>query len=730
MSAAVHLADEHAGGQREGRPDTDARAPDSEPRGPIASFALKHDYTFLVADALGDIRSGAEGLFRDDTRVLSKLRLTIGGAAPSLLGADVDEDNVFFRANLTNRPLPPLGDYVAPEGVIHLERARLLWDERLYEQLTLTNYGERPVPVALSLAFDADFADIFEGRGHPRAARGKCLPVEVGRDCVRFRYEGLDGVTRASSLSFSRAPDRLAPHEAAFDLMLERGTRVALYLEVGPEPEHEVGRARYREAAARARISMRAKRRRGASLRTSARLFNFWVDKSRADLALLETEMATGPYPFAGIPWFSTTFGRDAIVTALQTLWLDPRRARGVLAFLAETQARETSTFRDCAPGKILHEMRKGEMAALREVPFARYYGGVDSTPLFVMLAGAYARRTADDAFIAQLWPSLVAAMAWIDRVTGAGHDGFLTYARGEATGLANQGWKDSVDSVFHADGRLAEGPIALVEVQGYVYAARRAMAEMAQRRGDAAAHDRALEAAEALRAAVEARFWMPDLGYYALALDGKGDPCRVRASNAGHLLYAGLPSPERAREVTCALFSSAFGNGWGVRTLCEPAVRFNPMSYHNGSVWPHDSGLCAAGMARYGDRVGIRHLLDELFAAAHHFGMRLPELFCGFRRSPGEPPIGYPVACLPQSWSSGAVFMLLQAVLGISIDAHRHEIHIDRPELPGGIEHLLVRGLEVSGERIDLRFERVGERVTVATAGGATKSVDVVIHM
>jgi glycogen debranching enzyme len=320
--------------------------------------------------------------------------------------------------------------------------------------------------------------------------------------------------------------------------------------------------------------------------------------------------------------------------------------------------------------------------------------------------------------------------MEWIEGAGDSNGDGFVDYARGAASGLANQGWKDSVDSVFHADGRLAHGPIALLEVQGYVYAARLAMAELAAHRGDATLERRWRDAAERLRAAVEARFWMPQAQFYAIAIDGDGELCRVRTSNAGHLLYTGLPTAERAHRVAEQLLSASFDNGWGVRTVCDRAARFNPMSYHNGSVWPHDTGLCAAGIARYGDRAGIRHVIDEIFGAAHHFGMRMPELFCGFARAAGEPPVGYPVACLPQAWSSGAIFMMLQAALGLSIDAWHGEVLIDRPELPSEIDRLVLPGLVVCGQTLELRFQRVGDKVTVSLGGGVPDKVRVTVRI
>jgi glycogen debranching enzyme len=686
----------------------------------LRHFALKHGDAFQVCDARGDICGAIDGFFRNDTRVLSRLALTLGGCAPSLLAGTITADNVFFVANAVNLPLPPLGGAAAPSGVIHVERTRFLWDQCLYERITLGNYGDGEIRVPLSIGFAADFHDLFEVRGTRRLERGTILPPLVDAAQVLLRYEGLDHVARNTVISFSPKPCHLSADCADFILTLPARGEAELYLEVRSDASEEPSRARFRDAAARARVAMRAIRQRGSSLRSSQQVFTDWIGRSRADLALLTSDLPSGPYPYAGIPWFSTTFGRDAIITALQTLWLDPALARGVLAFLARTQARESSAFRDASPGKIVHEMRKGEMAATGEVPFACYYGGVDTTPLFVMLAGAYAERTGDMAFIAELWPALEAAMAWIEGSCDSDRDGFLVYARGEETGLANQGWKDSHDSIFHADGTFPRGPIALVEVQGYVYAARRAMAVLAQRRDalDAAAHW--LRRAGAIRAAVEASFWMEERGFYGIALDGAARLCRVAASNAGHLLYVGVPARERAVAMMQLLGSPRFNTGWGIRTLAEGEARFNPMSYHNGSVWPHDGALCVAGLARYGDRAGAVRLLGESFAAAAHFGLRMPELFCGFARKAGEPPVSYPVACLPQAWSAGSAFMLLQACLGVRIDGFAQEIHIDRPALPEGIDRLALTGLVLGEARVDIVFQRVGDRIVTFSENDA----------
>jgi len=687
------------------------------------SFVLKQGDTFLVADAGGDVHGADDGLFHDDTRVLSKSQLRIGGRPPFLLGSGVSRDNVFFTAHMTNFPLPPLGGQATPEGVIHIERRRLVWEARLFERLRLVSYGADDVLLPLSLTYDADFFDTFEVRGQHRAARGRLAPPEAAGERIVLRYCGLDGVERMTSIVFSQAPHRLVGGRADFVLRLSEAICHELYIEVSVDAPELPSCTRFRAAAARARWVTRNKRRRAARPETPNPLFNEWIERSQADLALLTTQLPTGPYPYAGIPWFSTPFGRDAVITALQTLWLAPDLARGVLRFLAANQARQTSAFQDSAPGKIIHETRKGEMTALQEVPFGRYYGGVDTTPLFVMLAGAYADRTGDLDFVEELWPALQAAIGWAENIGDANGDGFLDYARGAGSGLANQGWKDSHDSVFHADGRIPAGPIALVEVQGYFHAALITMARLAGRRGEVAAAEHWHRRAERLQRAVEARFWMEDVGFYGLAIDGEGELCRVRTSNAGHLLYTGSVLPERAARVTDQFMSGAFNTGWGLRTLASSEVRYNPMSYHNGSVWPHDTALCAAGIARYGRRDAAVRLLNEMFESAVYFGMRLPELFCGFERSAGDTPISYPIACLPQAWAAGSVFMLLQACLGITIDGWSGEVRLDSPALPVAIERLSIRQLLLGTTRADITFERARSRVVAFAEGPDRRS-------
>lgn len=678
-------------------------------------LALKSGDAFLVADAWGDLRGAADGLFVADTRILSRFVLTIGLSKPSRLTSGVSADNVFFSCHTTNRPLPPMGGRSAPAGVVHVERRRFLWEGRLYERLRMVNHGVDDILLPIAYDYAADFTDIFQVRGTRRDHTGRVAEPELDGRRVTFAYEGLDDRVRRACLAFSEPPHKLTHRRAEFMFSLPRGRRQDLYVECGADRCETPDDERFRRASVEARLHMRRKRRRGASLRgPRSPRFNDWLDQSRADMALLTTDLDTGPYPYAGVPWFSTPFGRDGIIAAWQMLWLDPSLARGVLTYLARRQATETSAFQDSQPGKIMHETRQGEMSALGEVPFALYYGGVDTTCLFVALAGAYARRTGDLETLRAIWPSLQAAAAWMTTYGDSNGDGLIDYARAAETGLSNQGWKDSEDSIFDRNGRFPKGPVALVEVQGYAFMAWRAMADLERllNLGDGVAFS---ARAEAVRSLVEDRFWMADAGFYAVALDGDGRPCEALTSNAGHLLFSGLPAPDRARQVSRRLMSGAFRSGWGVRTLAEGQARYNPMSYHNGSVWPHDVAFAAAGMARYGDKDAARLLLEELHEAATHFHNRLPELFCGFPKSVGEPPIAYPVACLPQAWAAGSVFLMLQAALGVQIDAIEGEVRIHDPILPHGLDRLTAEGLQIGEASLDLHFSRIDGHVVVS---------------
>jgi glycogen debranching enzyme len=680
---------------------------------------LKHGDTFAVFDHYGDVKPGGlgeEGLYHEGTRYLSCLLLVLGRKRPLLLSSTVGDDNELLRVDLTNPDLASDGRVEVPRGTLHVGRSKFLWDGVCHERLRLRNYGLAPMAISLGLLFEADFADIFEVRGTRRERRGRTLEPAVAADSVVLSYEGLDRVVRRARLTFSPRPDALSSTRAVFRLALDPQQEVTLETAVCCERGEPCScPLSYKETRTAAARELERARRSQTSVTTSSEQFNALLRRSAADLHMLTTQTAEGPYPYAGVPWFSTAFGRDGIVTALECLWLRPGLARGVLAYLAATQAREVNAAQDAEPGKILHETRGGEMAALGEIPFGRYYGSVDATLLFVVLAGAYHDRTGDRAFGERIWPSVRRALDWIERYGDADGDGFVEYHRHSPRGLVQQGWKDSHDSVFHADGSLARAPIALCEVQAYVYGAWAAAARLSRSLGLPADGEVFEARAERLRQRFAEAFWCPELGTYALALDGDKRPCRVRTSNAGHCLLTGIAFPEHAAAVAQTLLAEESFSGWGVRTLAAGQARFNPMSYHNGSVWPHDNALVADGLARYGLKDAVLRILAGLFESSIYLDLhRLPELFCGFARRAGEGPTLYPVACAPQAWSAGAVFLLLRACLGLEVNAARGKIAFDYPILPEFLREVHVRGLCVGDAVVDLLLLRHGNDVGI----------------
>src|ERR1044072_3642605 len=551
-----------------------ATAPASRPR-----RALKHGATVALTDSFGDIGAtaeGTDGLYHADTRFLSHLELSLNGGQPLLLGSNVRDDNTLLAVDLTNPDYYDAGgrQIVLQKDLVHIARSIFLWKGTAYQRLAVRNHGDRPLTLQLALSFDSDFADLFEVRGLQRPRRGTVSRNLIGPDQVLLSYLGLDKVTRRAQLTFDPAPQELTVGKASYRLVLAPGESKPIFLAVTCTAERAQRPAPLLRRLLAAHRELRPATRNITPVETSNELFNEILCRSAADLAMLVTETPQGAYPYAGIPWYSTTFGRDGIITALQLLWCNPGMARGVLRRLAALQARTTAAAPAAEPGRILHERRAGEMAALGEVPFRLYYGSVDSTPLFVLLAGLYFERTNDEATLRELWPAIEAALSWIDGPGDRDKDGFVEYFRQTDKGLANQGWKDSHDAIFHADGRMAAGPIALAEVQGYVYAAKHLAARCAQRLGRTE-RARKLEA-EAARLAerFEEAFWCPEIETYALALDGDKQPCRVRTSNAGQVLFSGIARPDRASLVADGLGNPRFFSGWGIRTGARGEAR------------------------------------------------------------------------------------------------------------------------------------------------------------
>ena len=687
-------------------------------RSPTPLRVLKRGDAFGVFDPHGDVapaEGGEQGLYFDGTRFLSRLELLMGRRRPLLLSSTISEDNTHFTIDLTNPDILRDGQVIVARGEIHIFRSRVLWSGGCAERIRVSNHALHSIEVPITVQFDADYADVFEVRGTRRIRRGRRHPDVQGQECV-MAYTGLDGVERRTMLRWSRLPDRIEPGAVTFIASLARHEsahiELSIVCSVGGEESPLRGHS---EVIGAANQQTAASRERDCAIVSSNENFNRWFRRSSADLRMMITETPNGPYPYAGIPWFSTPFGRDGIITAMEMLWAAPNVARGVLTFLAETQATSMSDVQDSQPGKILHEMRNGEMAALGEIPFGRYYGSADSTPLFVMLAHAYYGRTGDRALIDHLWPHILAALDWIDVSGDPDRDGFVEYQRKTESGLVQQGWKDSYDSVFHADGALADPPIALCELQAYAYAAWRGAAQLASVRGDSRAASDWTARADALQARFEELFWCDDLGTYALALDGHKRPCRVRTSNAGHCLFAGIAAPERAQRVADTLLDDASFAGWGVRTVASGEARYNPMSYHNGSIWPHDNAIVAAGLARYGHRAAATRIMSAMLDLSTVVDLhRLPELICGFHRRESEFPTLYPVACAPQAWAAGAVYMLVGACLGIQIDAMARRVKVTRAVLPASIDWLRLTNLSIGEASVDLLMTRHAHDVGV----------------
>jgi glycogen debranching enzyme len=678
---------------------------------------LKHNDTFAMFDHHGDIvnaEGNPAGLFHRDTRHLSGFYILIDDHRPLLLSSTVQDDNAALTADLANPDIYRGTELVLSRETLHLIRTKFLFKNACHERISVQNFDLKEHSSQMLVRFDADFADLFEARGIKRERHGVRTVTKEDGSTILFRYLGLDGVTRLTRVRFDPAPTRLDNHQALYDVTLAPQERKSAFITVTFGRELPQSVPNFGPAMRAARRNLRVQASQAAAVSSSNEMLNQMLCRSVSDLSMLVTQTPQGPYPYAGIPWFSTAFGRDGIITALETLWLDPGIAKGVLQFLAATQAREVDARSDAEPGKILHETRHGEMANTGEVPFGLYYGSVDATPLFVLLAGKYFERTGDLETVSTIWPNIEAALEWIATYGDRDKDGFVEYQRQSETGLGNQGWKDSNDSIMHADGSLAQGPIALCEVQGYVYSAKLAAAKIARAMGRDGAEKLEAEA-ENLRLAFEDKFWCDDLGAYALALDGQKRPCAVIASNTGHALFSGIASPERAKRVADVLMRRDAFSGWGVRTLACNQKRYNPMSYHDGSVWPHDNAMIALGFARYRLREPAMEIFTGMFDAVHYMELqRLPELFCGFARRHGTAPTLYPVACSPQAWASAAPFAFLEACLGLTCDYAAGEIRFENPTLPEFITSLCIRRLKLGDSEVDVELHRHEGNVAV----------------
>lgn len=671
---------------------------------------INHYNTFGIFDQMGNISPGGKnvrGIYHDGTRYLNRLVLAMEEKKPLLLSSTIKEDNEIISIDLTN---PSLNECI-PENTLHISRTQFIRNKAFYEELRCMNYGEQECQATFSLTFGADFKDIFEIRGLNRKVKANDTSCQAESDRIIFRYRGHDDLQRETSIVFvTEAAFYIISNSIYFKLHLQPKQHVivnyTVYFKTANEKNTDIDFQVARES-----IEEDINKTRGlfANIYTSNSQFNHWINRSKADILSLLTQTEYGNYPYAGVPWYNTAFGRDGLITAMETLWLAPEVSKAVLIFLAQKQATQLIPAKDAEPGKILHEMRSGEMANTGEIPFKEYYGTIDATPLFVMLAGMYYERTADDATIKTLWPHIMAALDWIDQYGDVDGDGLVEYQHKAENGLTNQGWKDSFDSIMHEDGQLAPPPIALCEVQGYVYSAKHYAATLAKHFNQPALAEKLFKEAASLKQQFNERFWDETLKCFVIALDGNKRPCRVVSSNAGHCLFTRIASEENARKLAGTLLDSDMFTGWGIRTLSAREHRYNPMSYHNGSVWPHDNALIAYGLSLYNYQDHALKIMQGMFDASLFINLqRLPELFCGFERRRGEGPTSYPVACSPQAWSVAVVFMMLQTCFRININALTKVITFEKPVLPPYLEHIFISNLRLGNSSCNLNLSRL----------------------
>ncbi len=671
---------------------------------------------FVVTDRHGNVvPPGARelGLFRRDTRHLSHWELrTLKGQFAHLSSDASGEAINQIDLMVADRESSEFMD--DPRNFLHIRRRQIL-DDGFAEEITLTNYLGRPLELSLELAFGVDFADIFEVRGAQRPFRGTMAPPRVSATTATFAYRGLCGDEYRTAVNFRTPPTTLSANRAGFELAFDVNEIQTLVVEVHPSmggPKKIVFDP-FAQRATRLLEDAGKKRAAATAIGCDDPLLQNVLDRAVSDLHGLMVTVGEHRIIGAGLPWFCAPFGRDALLTAYSLLTLNPDFAVDALRTLAAFQGKRVTKLTEEEPGKILHELRFGEMTKTRETPHAPYYGSIDATPLFVILLSATYEFLGDLELLRELRPALEGALGWIDARSKDGSD-LVTYARKTAKGIENQCWKDSRAGVSSPDGRRAVAPVAVCEVQGYCIDAYRRGARLLAALGEKSLGDRYAKRASAMQGMFEERFWLPKKNRYAYAIDGEGEVLDTIVSNAGHLLWSGVVPPDRARAVADLLLSDASFSGFGIRTLSAGQAVYNPLSYHNGTIWPHDNAIVSRGLAAYGLAREVLTVFEGLHAAMGHFrDHRLPELFCGIARADG-PVVRYPVACSPQAWAAATPFLLLQSALGIEADAPARRLVVRNPQLPPFLRRVELRRMRVGTSLVSMRFRRVAKRCHV----------------
>ncbi len=670
------------------------------------------------------------GLYYDDCRFLSGYEITVGKAKPiSLAGtAPASYCSAFELCN--DRGVNRNGSNLKKRAIdLRIDRIVDSKNLSLLERITFQNRQMELADFDVTLKFKAGFEDVFIVRGTQGKKTGRLHSPQWRNNALRFTYTGVDQRIRSLTIQFHRpvqhigdgAKLRITLHpqqtaELKISYLIAQSSKPA---EARPCSDSGFFFDRMEKSLADATRNWHGEL---PEIETDSHEFNDAINRSMIDHRVLRSTLDREHYYAAGLPWYGCLFGRDSIIAAIEMLAYSQDMAADSLRILAKYQGKRNDTWRDEQPGKILHEFRTGELARSGQIPQTPYYGSVDSTPLFLILLCEYCQWTGNLSLFQELRPNVDAALNLIFESTWSDPDRFLTYQSKSQSGLSNQGWKDSGDSMVNTDGSLATPPIALVEVQGYVYREKKSLAKLFARTGEKERAESLAREAQKLRESFERKFWLAPNKFYAMALQKEQRPCAVISSNPGQALWSGICSPARAKLSAARLMQDDMFSGWGVRTLSSRERRYNPVGYHLGSVWPHDNAIIAMGLKRYGFDQEFLRIFDSILEAASYFEHhRLPEVFSGYSKKEFYLPVPYPEACHPQVWSAGAIPMMLQAGLGLVPDAFEQTLHIVRPVLPTGVNRLDFRGLRVGKATADLRFERTGHgfKTTVARKRG-----------
>lgn len=684
---------------------------------------IKHNNIFLVTDDYGNVMSRSAsgyGLYLGDTRFLSRMEFRINDSYPVVLSSSTDtgHSSVIIGTNLGIKDnLNP--NNLIPQETIQIKRDSVLFGA-YFETITLANYNLFEVNIKLELLFEADFMDIFEVRNiKPTHPANKQKPI-IEEDKLRFQYIDVTGALQETEIIFDNLkPLSIEDGKVTYEITLPPTYKKELKYKINLKstallPEKTTA-SEFAEAFSLNTKEDNRWKKLITSFNTDNEDFKEMIKRSQKDIHMLSTKAVWGEYISAGIPWFTTLFGRDSIIAARQALILTPEPAKKVLETLAKFQGKEVNDWKEEEPGKILHEVRFGELARSNSIPHTPYYGSVDATPLWLILLYDYFKWTNDIETLEKLWPNALACLGWMDNY--ALHNGFAAYIRKSEEGLENQAWKDSWDSYMDSEGNLAEAPIASVEVQGYFHLAKLRMSRLANYMNDKNLSARLVAEAGEFKERFHKAFWMEEMDFYALALDKNGKRLNVISSNVGHLLECCILDPYYEEKVVDRLFQYDMFSGWGIRTLSYNSVAYNPISYHNGSIWPHDNSIIAHGLSKRGFTDGVDKIITSLFEAARlmHY-KRLPELFCGFTRQyeMQNPPVSYPVACIPQAWAAGSTFLLIKSMLNLEPDAQVNKLRILNPQLPEWLNFLELKNLTIGDATVSIEFRKTSRGLVI----------------